>query len=92
MASLLRGFLILSYLLLIACAEQPVEKKPAPTTTKTIASAPETVAAAPTATSTPTLNNVRLSEESSNSMDGAYYVQNRVLSSGGVISGAIMGS
>ncbi len=87
MARLFRTVLILSVFLLTACAEQPVEKKPA--------AASNTVASAATPAATPkpaSSSNVRLSEETGHSTGSSYYVQNRVLASGGVVSGALMGS
>jgi hypothetical protein len=82
MAVLARTVLILGCLLLAACAEQPVENKPA--------AAPKTVAT--TATPKPAPSNVRISQDTGHSTDSSYYVQNRVLASGGVVSGALMGS
>lgn len=82
MAIFVKSVLLLSFLLLAACTEQPVTKKPAQPKT--------TVAAKPAQPP----SNVRVSENEgpSNSVDGAYYVQNRILSSGGAVSGAMMGS
>lgn len=83
MANFPKIALILSFLLLAACAEQTVDnKKPA---------TPKAVAATPAASPKPAPSNVRLSETNHNS-EGTYYVQNRVLASGGVVSGALMGS
>lgn len=83
MNACIKVMLALSCLLLIACAEQP---KAAPATKPT--PAPKTVAAKPAS------KNVQLSEDTSHHADedGNYYVQNRVLASGGAVSGAIMGS
>ncbi len=87
MAILSRTVLILSCLLLVACAEQPVEQKPATVTSKTAATT------TPAATPKPaTSSNIRLSQETGHSTDSSYYVQNRVIASGGVVSGALMGS
>jgi hypothetical protein len=86
MAMIFRSVLILSVLLLTACAEQPVDKKPA-AASKTV-----TTTATPAATPKSASSNVRLSEETGHSTDSSYYVQNRVLASGGVVSGALMGS
>ncbi len=74
--------LILSCLLLAAWAEQPVREMPAD------------VIPTAAATATPKLapSNVRRNEETGHSTDSSYYVQNRVLASGGAVSGAIMGS
>ncbi len=88
MAILSRAVLILSCLLLVACAEQPAEQKPAAATPKTAA----TTTPAPTAKPKPAPSNVRVSQETGHSTDSSYYVQNRVIASGGVVSGALMGS
>ena len=82
MAILSRTVLILSCLLVVACAEQPAEQKPAAATTTP----------APTAKPKRAPSNVRVSQETGHSTDSSYYVQNRVIASGGVVSGAIMGS
>jgi uncharacterized lipoprotein YajG len=78
----LKSVLVLSFLLLAACTEQPVTKKP----TQPAATVATKPAGSP--------SNVHLSENEghSNSVDGAYYVQNRIFSSGGAVSGAMMGS
>jgi hypothetical protein len=47
---------------------------------------------ATTATPKPAPSNVRISEDTGHSTGSSYYVQNRVLASGGVVSGALMGS
>lgn len=94
MATFFKIVFALGFLLLTACAEQPVDKKPAQVKT-TAAAKPAQPAkpAAPVKQAQPSTN-VRVSENvgHSESVDGAYYVQNRILSSGGAVSGAIMGS
>lgn len=75
----------LSCLYLVACAEQPTT-----TALKTKPAAqPQTVAAAK-----PSSSNVQISTDTRPhaDVDGTYYVQNRILASGGAVSGAIMGS
>ena len=79
--------LALSCLALVACATQTT----APPKTKTTdqpKSQTKTVAAKPAP------SNVQISADTSRHADieGTYYVQNRVIASGGVVSGAIMGS
>jgi predicted component of type VI protein secretion system len=90
MAILSRTVLILSCLLLAACAEQPAEQKPAAATITPAATTPD--ATTPDAMLKPVPSNVRVSQEAGHSADSTYYVQNRVIASGGVISGALMGS
>ena len=84
MARLFRTVLILSVLLLAACVKQPVDKKSAASKAATTTT--------PATTPKPASSNVRLSEETGHSTGSSYYVQNRVLASGGVVSGALMGS
>ncbi len=91
MATFFKTVFILSFLLLTACAEQPAVKKPVQP--KAPVAAKPAQPAKPAEPTKPT-SNVRVSENEgpSNSVDGAYYVQNRILSSGGAVSGAMMGS
>jgi hypothetical protein len=98
-----REFILLSFVLLTACAEQPVGNKPIQSKpaaaakpaqpVQSVAPVTPATSAAPTTPAQPT-GNVRVSKNEGHSggVDGAYYVQNRILSSGGVVSGAIMGS
>lgn len=77
---------ILTCLCLVACTEKPAT--PEPTTTSKLQA--KTVAAKIPAKT----NHVQLSADTKHHSDieGTYYVQNRVIASGGAISGAIMGS
>lgn len=84
---LVKVVLALSCLALMACAEQTTAP-PKAKTTEQAKSQTKTVAAKPAP------SNVQISEDTSHHADieGTYYVQNRVIASGGAVSGAIMGS
>ncbi len=77
-----KAALIAGCLVLAACTEQPVNKNPA----QPVANKPAAVK--------PAHSNVEISAapHPNSSADDSYYVQNRVLASGGALSGAMMGS